>query len=149
MEDLEQRFWRLVSPEPNSGCWLWEGAQSRGYGMIKLSGKKNIYATHAAMMLYGTPRPDGALACHHCDVSLCVNPAHLYWGTDRTNAEDRISRGRAVNLRGEDHGMAVLTLDQVQEIKSSHDGPTIIARRLGIKLSAVEDIRYGRSWKWV
>ena len=146
--DLEQRFWSKTSPEPNSGCWLWEGSLTRGYGMIKLSGQ-NIYATHAALMLYGPPRPTGAIACHHCDVPACVNPDHLYWGSQADNMQDMVTRARARPPRGEDHGMAVLTLDQVMEIKSSPEGPTIIARRLGIRLSAVEDIRYGRAWKWV
>jgi hypothetical protein len=52
---------------------------------------------HVSLELHGHARPSGdAIACHHCDVPLCVNPDHLYWGTHSTNMADAYDRGRMV-----------------------------------------------------
>jgi hypothetical protein len=56
-----------------------------------------MVATHVSLALHGQPRPsEEAIACHHCDQSLCVNPDHLYWGTSHSNTMDAYGRGRRV-----------------------------------------------------
>jgi hypothetical protein len=95
---LEDRFWKAVSPCPNTGCWLWEGtaigAARYSCGGIR-DGGKYLKATHVSLMLHGQPRPTkDAIACHHCDVPMCVNPDHLYWGSHSSNALDAFARGR-------------------------------------------------------
>jgi hypothetical protein len=96
---LEGRFWKAVSPCPNTGCWLWDGATSKtGYGRLMLN-RTELRATHVSLMLHGQPRPSkDAYACHHCDVPQCVNPDHLYWGTGLTNVADAFLRGRRIGL---------------------------------------------------
>jgi hypothetical protein len=94
IQPIEDRFWQRVSPEPNSGCWLWDGSLIKGYGQFKIKGR-GYRATHISLMLHGRPRPsDDAFACHHCDVPACVNPDHLYWGSNSTNQRDAFERGR-------------------------------------------------------
>jgi hypothetical protein len=96
-QSLEERFWSRVSPEPNSGCWLWEGATNRGHGKLRRTGGGSIYASHVSLTLHGRPQPTpDAISCHHCDVAECVNPEHLYWGTHVTNTMDAYNRGRRV-----------------------------------------------------
>ena len=115
---IEERFLDKVLPEPNSGCWLWDGAATRQpgvsvncYGLIMYRNKL-VKATHVSLMLDGRPRPsDKAIACHSCDVQLCVNPAHLSWGTFRSNLEDAVARsGTSVRWLGDNthckHGHA-------------------------------------------
>lgn len=82
-----------VSPEPNTGCWLWDGAtHPKGYGQIRHEGR-TARATHVSLMLAGRTAPDAGLyACHTCDVPSCVNPDHLYWGTPKQNQGDRRAR---------------------------------------------------------
>jgi hypothetical protein len=87
----QEKFMSLVSPEPNSGCWLWAGAvEGSGYGM---------YSMHRAHRLshefYKGPIPKGMVVRHHCDNPCCVNPSHLDWGTPKDNYDDMVSRGRA------------------------------------------------------
>ena len=92
---LAERFERLVSPEPNSGCHLWLGASvARGYGFMRIDNRTRM-ATHVALELAGIPRPDAEVfACHKCDVPCCVNPDHLFWGTQFENMADQKSKGR-------------------------------------------------------
>lgn len=96
---LEERFWRYVSPEPNSGCWIWDGAvSSNGYGTITVGQKgpgTQLTATHVSLAIHGRPLPKGMFACHSCDFPPCVNPDHLFHGTPKQNTQDSISKGRS------------------------------------------------------
>lgn len=91
-----QRFDRFVSPEPNSGCWLWLGAYIRkGYGMFGYSPNNVRLATHVALEFDGRERPTSkSIARHKCDNPACVNPDHLEWGSHKDNHNDMVSRGR-------------------------------------------------------
>lgn len=75
-------FWRFVFPEPNSGCWLWIGSGTRGYGMFRLGStldgtRRRLYAHRLAYEWLVGPIPDGLEVDHKCRVRACVNPAHL------------------------------------------------------------------------
>lgn len=95
---MADRFWKFVSPEPNSGCWLWEGStDKRGYGQLRLSSSgpgSLAYATHVSLALAGRHVPSGKCACHHCDNPPCVNPDHLFIGTQLDNMRDAKAKGR-------------------------------------------------------
>lgn len=93
---LYERFEAKVSIEPNSGCHLWLGAATvAGYGIIGVGGKKNRLATHVAKEIGGDPRLSPEMfALHKCDVPLCVNPDHIFWGTHGDNMADQKAKGR-------------------------------------------------------
>lgn len=82
---LLARFMAKVSPEPNSGCWLWVGAHSRrlGYGTIR--GGCSLVAHRVAWELFRGPIPGGLEPDHLCRNSACVNPGHLELVTHREN----------------------------------------------------------------
>jgi hypothetical protein len=91
LETFESRY----IPEPMSGCWIWTGNDNGfGYGLFRI-GKRRIMAHRVAWELYCGPIPDGLQANHKCDVPSCVNPNHLYLGTQAENLEDCRQRGRA------------------------------------------------------
>jgi len=149
---LEDRFWSFVSPEPNSGCWLWSGSQTKGYGMIGIDGS-TTYATHIALLLHGRPRPTHkAIACHTCDVTFCVNPDHLYWGTPSQNQKDALTRNRKTMMpptHGEANYSAKLTDAMVREIRGDVGSRTALAKRMGVCIKTINNVRRRVAWKHV
>lgn len=82
---VEQRFWEKISPEPNSGCWLWTGASRfDGYGHFEVNGKATA-AHRWSYERYVAPIPDGLVIDHKCRVPCCVNPEHLRAVTEHFN----------------------------------------------------------------
>jgi hypothetical protein len=100
---FEERFWNMVMPEPNTGCWIWTGAYTRrGYGMISLGGRKSktLTASHASLKVHGIEVPLGMQVNHKCDNKWCVNPEHLWVGTQSDNMRDMWRKGRGVGGKG-------------------------------------------------
>ncbi len=93
------RFESKIYPEPNSGCWLWDGGIGRGgYGRFAV-GRKTLRAHRVSYELHvgAVPRGEGhhgTCVLHKCDNPPCVNPAHLFLGTNSDNTADRHAKGR-------------------------------------------------------
>lgn len=80
-----EQLWRLVSPEPNTGCWLWTGTTNAlGYGRVTMAGQ-SMAAHRASFVAFRGPIPAGLELDHLCRNPSCVNPAHLEPVTHRTN----------------------------------------------------------------
>lgn len=82
------------------GCWLWIGSRNHlGYGQLsyKRSGSREpvrVRAHRLSYELFRGPIPDGMFVCHRCDTPACVNPAHLFLGTNMDNVRDMLAKGR-------------------------------------------------------
>lgn len=91
-------FMAKVEPEPNTGCWLWSGVRNgeRGYGRFDSAPRSGLHerAHRASYELFVGPIPDDLLVLHTCDVRICVNPDHLFLGTQKQNMQDCIDKGR-------------------------------------------------------
>lgn len=97
----KERFETSFLGEPNSGCWLWMGGlRPPGYGQIMKTGfPTSAFAHRVSWELYRGPIPDGMIVCHKCDTRSCVNPDHLFLGTNLDNTRDCISKGRHIANR--------------------------------------------------
>lgn len=83
-----ERFWAKVDKGPD--CWVWTGAtRGYGYGQFWLSDGRKV-AAHRWVM----GDPEGKAVLHRCDNPPCVRPDHLYLGTQKSNMQDRLARGR-------------------------------------------------------
>lgn len=147
------RFWDKVNIQSENGCWIWTKKVDRwGYGLFvhKENGTRFYLLAHRVVwqLCYGKI-PEGLLVCHHCDNPPCVNPKHLFLGTDKDNAQDCIRKGRKNPVKGEKHPKAKLTAKQALEIKTSTENRRIIAEKFGITPSHVNNIQAGRTWKHI
>jgi hypothetical protein len=87
-----QRFESKI--EKTDSCWLWAGTVlANGYGQFWINDGQAL-AHRTAYEVYIGEIPDGLLVCHSCDVRNCVNPAHLWVGTQSDNRNDMYSKGR-------------------------------------------------------
>ena len=98
-----ERFWEKVDIRGPDECWPWLGCLNKqGYGLIRVPGHLNGLPTSAIrvmmVMKTGEPPDDDLLVLHACDNPICVNPAHLRWGTAQDNVDDMIRRGRHPRL---------------------------------------------------
>lgn len=155
----EERFWSHV--DKSGECWLWTGGRtSTGYGHYRHL-NKNWKAHRFAWTLTNGPIAAGLVACHRCDTPLCVNPAHLFLGTQADNLLDMTEKGRRrhnPNLgKGQDGELnhhSKLTEADVREIRRQGATPyrglhTALSRQLGISRSAISLILEGKHWKAV
>lgn len=150
---LEQFFNDRCEPATKSGCWLWTGKVGpSGYGEIRRKrGDPNSKAHRVSYELHKGPIPEGMCVCHTCDVRLCVNPDHLWLGTNADNVADKMRKGR--HRTGPQHGshnpQAKLTEAQARAIKADPRVQTKIAADYGISQCAVSDIKVGRRWAFL
>ena len=138
----EQRFWNAVDKKGTSDCWLWKaGRLGTGYGAFRGFGENKAH--RFSWVLHNGPIPTGLHVCHYCDVPLCVNPTHLFVGTDADNMRDMVSKGRA--KRGEHHVQSKLTNDQVAWIRDPENKQSgrSLSLDLGCSRSLVTAIRRG------
>lgn len=162
MRTLRERFdakWKL---DERSGCWLWTATRTNprrgaGYGRIS-SGARLIVAHRVAWELFRGPIPEGLRVLHACDTPPCVNPEHLFVGTQADNIRDMRAKGRLIPpppptpaqvLRGEDVATARLTEACVRAIRASAATHAELARRYGVTQQAIAAVRSRRTWRHV
>lgn len=145
---VKVRFHESYIPEPNSGCWLWVGSlMNMGYGTMSIDGKNKLAHRISYQIARGSI-PDGAYICHRCDNTFCVNPEHLFAGTQTDNMRDCAKKGRNVTPthQGEDHSQSKLTNSDVLAIRSDKRRASAIAATFNVSRVNVWLIKTRRAW---
>lgn len=156
------RFWRQVAVKKPSECWLWQGAKTRaGYGTlgVKIEGRwKTAYAHRFSLEIHKGSIPEDQQACHNCpggDNPLCVNPYHLFAGSNTANSHDARTKGRLHGRRvatGQQVNTAKLDAAKVIEIRDLSAGgmsSVSIGRRFEVSHKNILSIVHRRTWKHV
>lgn len=161
---LQQRFWAKVNkvgpiqPNMTTRCWTWtDHVNEDGYGKIH-SGKDKVYTMKSAhrvswLLHFGSLPQKPICVLHKCDNPTCVNPDHLYLGTQKDNAKDRNSRGHGHIPKGIKNGRAKLSEDDVRAIRQRYEYRKFSFQKLadlyGVSTTMINDIVYYRSWKHI
>jgi len=142
-----ERFHDAVHFEQNTGCWLWAGPTSGKYGCICVGGKGQ-YAHRYSYTIHKGRIPPGICICHRCDTPLCVNPDHLFKGTQSDNILDAVRKGRFIPPRtpGSKYGNSKLSIETVRRIRLDPRSSAALARELNVSASAVVQARAGATW---
>jgi len=132
---LEERFWAKVARRGPNDCWEWmAGKTTAGYGHIHGKGGakgKVIYAHRLSWELLNGPILKELCCLHRCDNPGCVNPTHLFLGSQIDNVADKVAKGRQAH--GENAGGCKLTSDQVVEIRKEYASGNGTYRQLASK----------------
>lgn len=142
----EERFWPRVSKTPT--CWLWQGGKSpKGYGKFWIA-NKDIRAHRQAWVFTHGPIPIGLVVCHRCDIPSCVNPEHLFLGTQDDNVRDCVIKGR--QARGETQSASKLTAEQVLAIRAIEGvSQRELARRFGVTHALIGYVQRRAIWRHI
>lgn len=127
------RFWSKV--RKTKKCWIWTGAKIlSGYGRFGIKNKA-YYSHRISWSLVNGTIPKGFQILHKCDNPSCVNPNHLFIGTQKDNMLDMMKKGRKakIKLTGEINPKAVLTEKQVKEIRRKYSDRSVGVEKIASK----------------
>ncbi len=151
-KSLEERFWAKVDRSGgDASCWIWQASTRCGYGQFKVGGKRGRMAKahRVAYEIVHGPIPDssdtahGTCVCHACDNPLCVNPTHLFLGSQRDNIRDRTLKGRT--------GSTLQRRDvvEIKTLLAKGVSQSDIARRFDVVAGTIQCIASGKTWRHV
>lgn len=147
LPSAEGRFWAKVDRREPDECWPWLGAAFNGYGRFWVDGHIEQAHRYALALNLGRSVDADKYVCHRCDNPPCVNPAHLYEGTDQDNVDDMT--GQCRQAWGMRNGRRTLTDQDVLSIRSqatagaSYGG---LARMYAVDPSTISRVVAGKRW---
>src|SRR6187455_224960 len=145
--EARTRFMNRV--RKTNSCWIWSGSKGNGYGAIFVDGKKQSAHRFSYEMHIGQVGPK-LFVCHSCDNPRCVNPKHLWLGTNEENIADMRAKRRGSKpplLDGTKHPKSKLTETQVRAIRKSAASGRALAVQYGVSDTLIYGIRSRKNWR--
>lgn len=141
------KFFDKVNKIPG-GCWEWKRALDiRGYGHLTIN-NTTTNAHRVSFMIFIGEIPLGISICHKCDNPKCVNPIHLFSGTNADNMRDKMNKNR--HPKGEDYSFSKLTEIQVLDILLNLNKPALeFSKKYRISESQIRAVKNGINWAHV
>lgn len=141
---------RTIKTENN--CWEWTGSLwSNGYGRLRYD-NKHQRAHRVSYLLHKGLIPDGLLVCHTCDNPKCINPKHLFLGTNKDNMDDADKKGRYHQkfIPGGIPASTKLTKDDVGIIRQLINKELqAIADTYQVSITTIKQINAGKTFKGI
>ena len=159
---ISRRDWyrllgKISEAENEKGCLLWIAAQTKGgYGVLTINDKQVRATRFIYEVFYNCEVPADKEVCHDCDTPACINPAHLWLGTSKENAQDKMRKGRWKGgvkkgyYAGEANQKAKLKHADVAFIRDQKSTDRkvsgALAKKYGVTQSAIYAIWNNKSW---
>jgi hypothetical protein len=148
---IAERFWSKVEIMQPDDCWIWTGAIVKKYGEFAMNGK--IQSAHrVSWQLTSGTIPEGMNVLHHCDNPPCVNPKHLFLGTNTDNMQDALRKGRLNPRTGESCSWSKLKENDVREIRIAYNNGvnySQLSRKYLVASKTIINIINGKNWRCV
>lgn len=145
------RFFSQVDVGRVDDCWNWQGmTNNNGYGRFSLKDKHRM-AHRLSMEYFSGGISEDLNVCHHCDNRLCVNPNHLFLGTQSDNLKDAAAKGGMYrpDTRGHRNGNTKLTVSDVCSIRSKLSAgiqQKHLAKAYGVHPETISNIKTRKTW---
>ncbi len=161
IDELVKIYETFTDKRGPEDCWPWTGsaAPKDGRGLARHKGKTITAPRVSWAVNNGEMPPADKFVCHSCDNPNCVNPAHLWLGTNSDNLRDAAAKGRIYtqrhsdHIKGSKHGNAKLTESDVIALRDEYRAGGItqraLAKKYGMTQGPIREAIKGIGWKHV